>query len=389
MPMRKKIILISEALGTSNTAVGNRINSLARNLSHRYDLVIFCMDGSSFVPDESLKNDTCVTIIYFWFWKFYKNNRKSFSIRLISEVFFAVQILWCFLILRFRETKTIISSPPFFLMLIVSTVLLFTRRNVGIDVRDLYPEVFVMKGIISAKNIVYRTALRLTKSIINKSDVIVATKGLQLYYQKYHADKEFYVLQNGSTLSVNQADLRSERKSRLRVIHLGTLGSFQNVDLLKKLVNECPDIDFVFITNNHSAIEWINIADNCTLHLNLDQNQLRSELLECDVGLSFRDDSELSRLSNPVKVFDYRACGLPVVYSSNQAVGHLYDDGMLLKIDNPCASNVGCILTRLSQEGVRGSGLFPYDKLVNTSHDRDKIIEDFLTKYEGRILKHE
>ena len=144
---------------------------------------------------------------------------------------------------------------------------------------------------------------------------IFCTLGVKQSYQMYMSVDNYIYLPNG----VDYKNFYSESISNINrsVAYHGAINDRLDFDLIEKVVQSCPDIQFNFYgTSSTSRSVWQRIIEKRNVHFfsNLNPTELKSKLkLDGLAWIPFIKSDYLSKVSIPLKYFESLALGLPVI----------------------------------------------------------------------------
>lgn len=229
--------------------------------------------------------------------------------------------LWRGVVMAFqvpRDAVAIISLPEIFAGLMTATLLRLQGRRYWIDVRDIYPDVFVTSGVASADSLFIRFVGSWLRWLYRGAERIsTATQDLcDRVRERTPSQVPVIVAKNGFAPQFTPA-AAPDLKSPLLVTH-GTMGRFQNSALLAQLIllarREEPSWRFLVIGDGPSAaaleaargstLEWLRSAP---------QDEMPRRLASAAVGLSIRTNDDISAGSIPVRMLEYFGLGMPVL----------------------------------------------------------------------------
>ena len=369
---KKSVLVVALSTRAAKDAAGERTSALMHALRDEHcTLSLFCVSP---VRDDETQLLSAWKISLLG--KLYANSKSRLLSRVLIEGLLFVEFLLRGLPLLLRAKTVYVSSPPFFFAMGVALLSLLTRRKTIFDAKDLYPQSFVMANVVSKENAVYRLVLSTSNAIFKRCVLVVATKGMQAFYQECFPKKTIHLLLNGSSLI---GELHNKTRSKqFRVIFHGRLGKFQHVELVKAVVDSCPLVNFSFYSDDASALGPILHYANVQVFRSVPLKELKSEIEASHLGISFRDNSFLSRISNAVKIFDYVACGTPaLVVPKTELDEHLRDTGLFKSVD-PDQEGVVDILKNISTDESKYYDMFPRAGTPTSKFNRTAITETFL-----------
>lgn len=260
--------------------------------------------------------------------------------RLSSEIIFSLSsLIYC---LKNKYDIYFISSPSYFTLLFICPILYILNRKYIIDIRDLYPEALSAAGLINNKGLTYKTINLITKKIYKESfGIVTVTQSLHKYLEKFN--KNCIISYNCSPrIKVNST--KKNKNEKFTVVMHGNFGRFQAIDVLIALVKaaENKGLNFVFIGYGlyfDRLVMHLSKLHYVAIYNTLNTNDLYQKLMEADIGLSLRDESEFSANSFPVRLWEYIGVGLPVVSAGVNNDGSLFVQQNQLGIISKCCPN--------------------------------------------------
>ena len=120
------------------------------------------------------------------------------------------------------------------------------------------------------------------------------------------------------------------------VVYAGSIDYWFNFDLLNKLTQELPDISFVIIGPNEQLSN--NFISRNNLHYlgPISYNLLPRYLYNANIGIipfNSNEYPELVSAINPIKLYEYMACGLPVVATKWNELANIQSPAILCNSD--------------------------------------------------------
>ena len=172
------------------------------------------------------------------------------------------------------------------------------------------------------------------RDLAGRVDVVAVTASeLQPYAQTLAPDKAITHLPHGVDLErfsgpvSSPADLAAV--ARPIVMYVGSLREWFDYELLDRLATALPHMSFVLIGPEHAARDRITARPNVHVLGERPYADIHSYLSSADVGIIPFDRGRYPELvdhSNPLKLYEYMAAGLPVVSS---------DWPVLRRLDSP------------------------------------------------------
>lgn len=273
-------------------------------------------------------------------YRLYKKFDLSFKdmliFRFVFELVFSILIAFQLIFESKKDDIVLISTPPFFLTLSGLIIDKLSTRRVIYDVRDIYPHTFLWKNVLSEKSILYKLLYNLAAIAYRNKTCICATNGIADYIERDFECKRVGRHLNGTSLpTMNSKEKKLEQAGKLSIIFHGTLGKLQNKDYLIKLIRSCSRVKFKIFTDlkrlnpkDFEALDNVEISDRVSL------DELAEEIQSSHLLISLRDESELTKVSNPVKVFDGLSQGTPaLVIPSSEITTHTETSQLLKAFD--------------------------------------------------------
>jgi len=224
----------------------------------------------------------------------------------------------------------------------------YLKGNLIIDVRDLYPDVYVNQGLISESSSIHKLLSYLEKSIYKRAFYILcATEGLEREIINRSNKNKVILLRNGYA---NFFKISSIKQNNFTVVFHGSLSKFQNIDLLidiiKKINNLTQEIKFIIIGSGPKEIILKNLISDNLLFLGRLSNEETAYIVnKCHLGISLRDDSKISIDSFPVKLYEYIGAGIPSIATPISEGGRILEKLKIgFNLDNNCKSIIDLII---------------------------------------------
>jgi glycosyltransferase involved in cell wall biosynthesis len=114
-----------------------------------------------------------------------------------------------------------------------------------------------------------------------------------------------------------------------RAIYVGAIEEWFDVPLLRQVAKQLPQISFVVIGDGKAEIGPLRALENVHLLGRRPYQQLPAYLKHSAVGLIPFHRNRLTRAVNPIKLYEYMACGLPVVATAWEELCHLKSPALL------------------------------------------------------------
>jgi len=248
------------------------------------------------------------------------DNTSGLKKRLIGEL----SMGWTFgsYVLRNRGSfdKLVITSPPFFSLLLISLFLKFVRKPFVVDVRDRYPQTLFSLGVLKETSLAGRILSYAENRIYNRAEtVITVTQPLKDAISR-ETGKPAHLVRNGFDERLFDAPTapKSPRK-QTRIVQHGLFGRLVDADNFIKIANYCAvhaESHEFLLVGYGEKLDYI--ADQGLPNVRVLPKQSQSEIAailhNSDIGLACMVENENTRVAMPVKVFEYVGASLPVVH---------------------------------------------------------------------------
>tara|TARA_Y100000310_G_scaffold258062_1_gene266329 strand:+ start:1168 stop:2403 length:1236 start_codon:yes stop_codon:yes gene_type:complete len=263
----------------------------------------------------------------------------------------------------------IISSPPLFAGVIGAIISKLKSIHFFLDIRDLWPESVMALGEVKSKW-VFNMGKKLESFIYKSTNgYILTVPGFKHHFNKYYSEqlnKPMINLINGVSNTFFDLAQKYDRipEKRFTVLYSGNMGLAQGLESVIKaadILQKYP-IDFCFVGSGVKRKELIIKAEKLGLkNVVFLPVQKKEELIKlikkASVCLVPLKNDPLFRNAIPSKMFEYMACGRPVIASIS---------GEVEKILNSAKS--GSIAMAEDANSIAVSILYYYN-------NRGKIIE--------------
>lgn len=252
-------------------------------------------------------------------------------IRLIKEVIYSIELFFKILI-RGKKSLYVITPPPFFVLFFSVLALKIRGFDYIVDVRDLYPEVYFVKGIIKRDSFLGKFLLSLESySYKNAYKIFTVTEGIADYIESTYSIAAT-VLRNGYDSNIFFP--RLAETSSFTVGFHGNMGKFQNIKLLDAVIKRInkSDLSIKFkIIGDGSNASCLDLKSykNTVYIKSLSYKEIPNNISDLNIGLSFRTDDFISITSFPVKIFEYIGMEIPVISTPITEAGSLLEENQL------------------------------------------------------------
>jgi len=294
---------------------------------------------NSFFIDTLIENNYNVTVFSSISNKHYKtinsffqlgSNKDSNFIRLIKELIVGIDLFFQIVFSKKQDTY-IISSPPFFtIILTFFAAYIKNKNNIILDIRDIYPEVLFENKVLNKHSFIGKFLKKITLFMYkNSKKIIGVTKGLNQLILNHGIDpQKVFLITNGYDENIFKPS--NEKFTDFSLIFHGTLGKFQNIQLLKELIEYCEkykkDLKFIVIGKGSQEHLIKNLkCNNLKYYEKVPYSEITNIISKCHIGLSFRTDDTIGTTALPVKVFEYIGTALPIIVTPPSEIGEIIE----------------------------------------------------------------
>lgn len=305
--LKNKIAIFSADFPPSNNAGAQRAYHLALALEQHYDVTIYTCKPENVRKDcKNIRIKQCPFKT--------PQNESSYTLRIIKELLF---LLYCILQSRkYNGQIAIVFTPPF---ANIGLTWYLKKRNmlIFLDIRDLYPDVYIDSNLITKNSNIHKWISSIEKNAYKQcTEIITVCKSLaEILSQR--TEKQINILPNGYDFPIPKSKepyYIINNKAKLKCIIHGNFGKYQNINLINKITAKTEEYEILFIFAGFgSGYNKIEKRDNVHLLGQINRDEILLILNQCDIGLSFRTDTEIGRNAVPVKVLEYIGAGIPAI----------------------------------------------------------------------------
>ena len=383
--MKNKIALYYQFLPPIDSAVSIRGYNLIKSLSkfsQNLNISAYCSNNKiSKIKNVNVKGLNLII----------KNDMVIYK-RLFLEIILGFKVIKNFFFKKEKPNLIIISSPNYFTAIIIFFFSIIFNIKYVIDVRDLYPQVFVDLYLLKENSLIYKILSFLSNKIYNKSSMILCTgQGLKKEIKIKSPKSDIQVYYNG--FSSKLREVNNIKHEKFTLCFHGTLGYYQDIKLLLKIALLVKPYDINIVIIGYGIKEKL-IKDSKLSNLNflgkLSFDKTIYEISRCHMGISTRIDNHLSRLSFPVKIWEYIGLGIPSI------VCPLSEAGDFIK-QNKCGfvfknSEVNLIvknIVRCKKNKKNYEQLTKNCKLISKKYTRENLSKKIVFKLNELMNQHE
>ena len=318
----KDILIITNYFPPEIGAASNRIFQLAEGLQkHHFKVSVVTPlpnypNGKIFedyrgqFKHRSTENN--ITVYRLWL---YASNSKNKVLRLIAMLSYGFSLIWFFLWHKISKT-VIIQSPPLLVAFISVLFLRSKRRQLILNVSDLWPLAGLELGALK-KGLGYTLLKKIEHFNYKHADLVLGqSQEILNHIISVIPEKTTFLYRNFPNFEPPQRIDKQTQKGKIKLVYAGLLGVAQGIYKL------CQELDYTNIEFHiyGAGAEKNNIESYISNYPKLDivyhgevsRSELHQALLQYDVAII----PLLHRIygSVPSKIFEYSRLGLPIIY---------------------------------------------------------------------------
>ena len=231
-----------------------------------------------------------------------------------------------------KPDLVIVSSPPLFVGLVGMFYKKIKSSEFWLDLRDLWPESAQAIGQMK-KGFFYKIGKKIELAIYESAKgFIVPVPSFDNYLKKIPKNKNKPVLSLVNGVSKDYLDIvkcfNAKKNSSFTILYSGNIGYAQDLFTLIDVANELSDfkIKFKIIgdgANKDSVINYARKCSNISIQSSMPRYDLVSEIMSSSICIVPLINSPLFDKSLPSKIFEYMACGKPIIASIDGDVKNL------------------------------------------------------------------
>jgi glycosyltransferase involved in cell wall biosynthesis len=207
------------------------------------------------------------------------------------------------------------------------------------------------------------------REICKKVDLVIYTaKNLEEHVKSLNPKKALHV-PNGVNVG-NFLESNSEvpgeylKISKPRVVYVGALDEWFDYDLMNYVSKQLPEVSFVIIGPEKMAKERLYESSNIHILGRRKYESIPAYLKNADVGIipfNTRKYPKLVNSINPIKLYEYMACGLPVISVAFNEIMNIKSPAHLVTEKDEFVNKLKELLNSKSEK----------NKLINYAKDQD------------------
>ena len=188
-------------------------------------------------------------------------------------------------------------------------------------IEELKPNAYVYDCIDDLKSFtaVNKNAIASEKRLIKKADIVYATSLTLLEYCKNHNGNS-KLLRNAVNYDHFKQNINYDRVTKLKkkygnniIGYFGAIFDWFDLDLLEKLALEYHDYNIIIIGPVNVNIDHLQKYENLYFLGSKDYSELPTYLQIFKLGIIPFKINDLTKNTNPVKLYEYFTVGIPVV----------------------------------------------------------------------------
>lgn len=282
------------------------------------------------------------------------NCNRSFMHRAFAYFSFAISSAMVFSRLQ-KPDIMLVSSPPLTIGFAALAIKLFRRIPMVFEVRDLWPESAVTTGVLTNRHMIGLLAWLERKCYSKSVALNVLTPAFKdnIVKRGLMASERIVNIQAGVDIDEMHPSKFSESirhelgwGRRKVVLYAGAIGRANKLSQLvdtARLLTDRPDI-LIAVVGSGMEEETIRkqIAEqglkNIVLHGSRPKNQMPSIIASADICTAVLMKNDTFKTVCPNKVFDYMACGKPVILGIDGIIRELVERetaGLFAEPENP------------------------------------------------------
>lgn len=319
----KDILIITSYFPPEIGAASNRIFHLAEGLQKRQFKVSVLTPLPNYPTGKIFKSyrrkfktstvENNIAIHRLWI---YATNSKNKILRLLAMISYSLSLMWYLTFHKIPKT-VIVQSPPLLVAFTCCVLLRSKRRNLILNVSDLWPLAGFELGALK-KNFGYRILERIEKSNYKKANLIMGqSEEILSHVKTIFPNKRTVLYRNYPNFEPPETPIIHQEPGRkIKTVYAGLLGVAQGILKLCQELNY-ETIEFHIYGSGAECDQLENYIKShpqlpIFYHGQLTRKALHQKLLHYDVGII----PLLNRVygSVPSKIFEYAKLGLPIIY---------------------------------------------------------------------------
>lgn len=385
----RHVVFVSQRYPPEQGGNASRIRDTATNLrEHGWDVTVLSPVKSypfgEFERSRSwhtTESDEGISVHRFWTWQ-PRTNDPSFVNRLAYFLVFALHALWWLLRNRGRYDVVVTSSPPITTEL-PGIVLSMLGTPWIADVRDLWIDAAVALGHITEGSLPERAARRFQRFALRTADRISVTTDAttEVLEETYGPglERKTMLIPNGVDIDEFYPTGTDERPV---IVYTGNIGTAQDLHACVRAMARISSDEAVLrlVGSGDVEPELKALAEELSLNGRVEftglvpRQQVPEILNEATIGVAPLKDTEALEYAMPTKVYEYLACGLPVLVTGGSHLRQFVEDsGGGVHVENDPERIAEAIDALLADETYRTELAERGHEYVLDRYTRDRI----------------
>lgn len=324
--MSKRIYIITPTVGNINNAAARRINSFIEPLTQE-GFNVFVISSKCNQTQKNFKHiPTYIKL---------KSNKEGLILRALYEILWGFEVL-IRLIISPKNTLILGSSPPYLSFLIYGLIGLL-NKNLILDIRDLYPEMYIYSNILDVNSKAVKLLKLYTAFIYKRARAITTvTNSMKSSIEITLNKQNVSLIRNGFPKQLDKFSKKRYLDNEFRIVFHGTLGKVQNINLLVEIIDSLKldkRIKFIVIGDGPKSNLIKECKGNLDYYRDMEFHDMFDLISTCHLGISLRNDGHIGRTAIPVKIYEYLGLGIPVICTPNSGdVYELQNEGFNIRM---------------------------------------------------------
>jgi glycosyltransferase involved in cell wall biosynthesis len=267
------------------------------------------------------------------------------------------------------------------------------RMNLVSDLHNDWPEEVLMQGLCKRDDRIYKLLHRTQQQIFDFSDAItVVSEELKSYFA------ENYCTQNKLVTVVSPCGpvipSAHETTRERNVVYAGMVNFREHVDLFASSIPFVNETANFYISDYGDSLHTIKditsrLGRKVTYVWFKKRSEVLDSLLRARIGILTSHNDITRQLGPPLKLYDYMACGLPIVANDVGGWSRMIENegiGLLSK-DDPhdfarCIDNLlsnGSMWNEMHENSLR---------LINTKYNWHSVVNNVLIPLYDNVVRH-
>ncbi len=253
------------------------------------------------------------------------DNKQGILRRLANETCFAISVR--------REIRRIskadvivITSPPFFMTIMLAALLGSRSPMLVVDVRDRYPAVLFSLGMLPPDSLPGRLLRRAERWLYRKAQTVCTVTDELVTRIESETGVTPQKVMNGYIHAIDRTQFEMRPARPFHVVMHGNFSRFFDESVFGELLEMLERSGLAFevtVAGSGSKMHILQRLDHAFVSIreNLDQSEVLGLLTSADMGLSVHSNTPSMITAFPVKVFEFIGAEIPSVVIPVNAAG--------------------------------------------------------------------